>query len=101
MAASTSRIESPERSNVMAQTRIANYSSRIVVLSSAAIAVACSQASSSAGGQAAAAGAAAESRAASFPAEWRFKSGEQGTLAANAIVASNSALASAAGDEIM
>jgi len=84
---------------MMAQTRIANYSSRIVVLSSAAFAVACSQASSSAGGQAASA--AAESRAASFPAEWRFKPGEQGTLAANAVVASNSALASAAGDEIM
>jgi len=38
---------------------------------------------------------------ASFPAEWRFKAGEEGTFAKSAIVASNSALASAAGDEIM
>jgi gamma-glutamyltranspeptidase / glutathione hydrolase len=40
-------------------------------------------------------------RPATFPAEWRFKPGEQGTFAPTAIVASNSALASAAGDEIM
>ena len=39
--------------------------------------------------------------ATSFPSEWRFKPGEQGTFAATAIVASNSTLASAAGDEIM
>ena len=40
-------------------------------------------------------------RAAAFPAEWRFKAGEQGTMAPTAMVASNNALASAAGDEIM
>jgi gamma-glutamyltranspeptidase/glutathione hydrolase len=39
--------------------------------------------------------------ATNFPAEWRFKPGDQGTFAPTAIVASNSALASAAGDEIM
>jgi gamma-glutamyltranspeptidase/glutathione hydrolase len=39
--------------------------------------------------------------AGTFPPAWRFKSGEQGTVAPTAIVASNSALASAAGDEIM
>ena len=38
---------------------------------------------------------------ANFPPDWRFKAGEQGTFAPTAIVASNSALASAAGDEIM
>jgi gamma-glutamyltranspeptidase / glutathione hydrolase len=36
-----------------------------------------------------------------FPAAWRFKAGEQGTFATAAMVASNNALASAAGDEIM
>ena len=36
-----------------------------------------------------------------FPADWRFKAGEQGTFAPTAVVASNSSLASAAGDEIM
>jgi len=36
-----------------------------------------------------------------FPTDWRFKPGEQGTFAKTAVVASNSALASAAGDEIM
>ena len=41
------------------------------------------------------------SQPAQFPADWRFKPGESGTFAPNAIVASNSALASAAGDEIM
>jgi len=45
--------------------------------------------------------AASVSRAVEFPPAWRFKSGEQGTFARTAIVASNSALASAAGDEIM
>jgi gamma-glutamyltranspeptidase/glutathione hydrolase len=40
-------------------------------------------------------------RAATFPATWRFKAGEQGTFAPAAMVASNNALASAAGDEIM
>src|SRR6187551_3524540 len=40
-------------------------------------------------------------RAASFPTDWRFKSGEQGTFARSSMVASNSALASAAGDEII
>jgi gamma-glutamyltranspeptidase / glutathione hydrolase len=43
----------------------------------------------------------AQSRPTSFPAQWRFKTGEPGTFAKSAIVASNSALASAAGDEIM
>jgi gamma-glutamyltranspeptidase/glutathione hydrolase len=38
---------------------------------------------------------------ATFPADWRFKPGESGTFAPTAIVASNSALASAAGDKIM
>jgi gamma-glutamyltranspeptidase/glutathione hydrolase len=38
---------------------------------------------------------------AQFPADWRFKIGESGTFAPTAVVASNSALASAAGDEIM
>ena len=38
---------------------------------------------------------------ATFPAEWRFKAGEQGTFAPTSMVSSNSALASAAGDEIM
>jgi len=38
---------------------------------------------------------------AQFPADWRFKVGESGTFAPTAVVASNSALASAAGDEIM
>ena len=42
-----------------------------------------------------------ETRPASFPAAWRFKTGEQGTFAASTMVASNSALASEAGDEIM
>jgi gamma-glutamyltranspeptidase / glutathione hydrolase len=36
-----------------------------------------------------------------FPASWRFKAGEQGTVASSAMVSSNSALASRAGDEIM
>jgi gamma-glutamyltranspeptidase / glutathione hydrolase len=36
-----------------------------------------------------------------FPGSWRFRVGEQGTLARSAMVSSNSALASAAGDEIM
>ena len=36
-----------------------------------------------------------------FPADWRFKTGESATFAPTAIVASNSALASAAGDEMM
>src|SRR5436190_19435713 len=36
-----------------------------------------------------------------FPVDWRFKAGESGTVAPTAVVASNSALASAAGDEIM
>ena len=40
-------------------------------------------------------------RTATFPADWRFKPGESGTFAPTAIVASNSALASAAGNEIM
>ena len=40
-------------------------------------------------------------RRAAFPAEWRFKAGEQGTFANTAVVASNSTFASAAGDEIM
>src|SRR5688500_3076767 len=40
-------------------------------------------------------------RAVTFPASWRFKTGEQGTFAPTTMVASNSALASAAGDEIM
>jgi gamma-glutamyltranspeptidase/glutathione hydrolase len=40
-------------------------------------------------------------RAATFPAEWRFKGGEQATTAPNTMVASNNTLASAAGDEIM
>src|SRR5689334_12793915 len=38
---------------------------------------------------------------ASFPSDWRFAAGEQGAFAPTAIVASNSALASSAGDEIM
>jgi gamma-glutamyltranspeptidase/glutathione hydrolase len=38
---------------------------------------------------------------ASFPTPWRFRPGSEGTFAKSAIVASNSALASAAGDEIM
>jgi gamma-glutamyltranspeptidase/glutathione hydrolase len=38
---------------------------------------------------------------ASFPTPWRFRPGAEGTFAKTAIVASNSALASAAGDEIM
>jgi len=43
-----------------------------------------------------------ERRAASFPEEWRFSPGEGGaTFAPHAMVASNSALASAAGVEIM
>ena len=41
------------------------------------------------------------SRHATFPAEWRFKAGEQGTFASTSMVSSNSELASAAGDEIM
>jgi gamma-glutamyltranspeptidase/glutathione hydrolase len=45
----------------------------------------------------------ADSRAISahFPVDWRFKAGESGTVAPTAVVASNNALASAAGDEIM
>jgi gamma-glutamyltranspeptidase / glutathione hydrolase len=43
----------------------------------------------------------AATRPAVFPAAWRFKAGEQGTFAPAAMVASNNALASAAGDEIM
>jgi gamma-glutamyltranspeptidase/glutathione hydrolase len=46
-------------------------------------------------------GCAAPTVSATFPADWRFKPGEQGTFARTAIVASNSAPASAAGDEIM
>ena len=37
----------------------------------------------------------------SFPASWRFRAGEQGTFARTAMVSSNSALASEAGNEIM
>jgi len=40
-------------------------------------------------------------RPATFPAQWRFKPGEQGTFAPSTMVASNSVLASEAGDEIM
>ena len=43
----------------------------------------------------------ATTRVATFPAGWRFKPGEPGTFARSAMVASNSELASAAGDEIM
>ncbi len=46
-------------------------------------------------------GCTAPTKSPTFPADWRFKAGEQGTFAPTAIVASNSALASAAGDEIM
>jgi gamma-glutamyltranspeptidase/glutathione hydrolase len=49
----------------------------------------------------AASGCGARAVPATFPAEWRFTPGEQGTFAPTAVVASNSALASAAGDEIM
>jgi gamma-glutamyltranspeptidase / glutathione hydrolase len=41
------------------------------------------------------------SQAAEFPAGWRFKRGEQGTFAPSSMIASNSVLASAAGDEII
>ena len=46
-------------------------------------------------------GCAAQAVPAHFPPDWRFKAGESGTFAPTAVVASNSALASAAGDEIM
>jgi gamma-glutamyltranspeptidase/glutathione hydrolase len=46
-------------------------------------------------------GCATPSVPAAFPSQWRFKAGEQGTFAKTAVVASNSALASEAGDEIM
>ena len=36
-----------------------------------------------------------------FPREWRFRPGEEGTFAPTSMVASNSSLASAAGDEII
>src|SRR5688500_2378069 len=42
-----------------------------------------------------------QTRAAAFPAGWRFKPGEQATFARSSMVASNSELASAAGVEIM
>src|SRR5262249_36255413 len=44
---------------------------------------------------------AAEAGPAHLPSHWGFKAGEPGTFAPTAVVASNSALASAAGDEVM
>jgi gamma-glutamyltranspeptidase/glutathione hydrolase len=75
----------------MSMTRVTNQIVRRVTLSVActvAVVAACRTAGTS-------------TRAPAFPAEWRFKTGEQGTLAPTSMVASNSALASAAGDEIM
>jgi gamma-glutamyltranspeptidase/glutathione hydrolase len=77
----------------MPTTLLSKFTAGATVLAACATAAACHNARTSDG--------LAGKPSTTFPAEWRFKSGEQGTVAPTAMVASNNALASAAGDEIM
>ena len=86
----------------MSMTRVTHQIARSTMLSAAcAVAIVASCRPSTPVSSTSPSASPAATRPAVFPAAWRFKAGEQGTFAPAAIVASNSALASAAGDEIM
>jgi gamma-glutamyltranspeptidase / glutathione hydrolase len=86
----------------MSMTRVTHLIARSTMLSATcAVAVAAACRPSASVSSTAPSASPAATRPAVFPAAWRFKAGEQGTFAPAAMVASNNALASAAGDEIM